>query len=61
MYNLKKGPSLSLPSAKSTAYETNSIYFKGTIILNNLLYFVKSSASVFEFKRNFQKLTLLDV
>ena len=32
LYNLRKGPSLSLPSAKSTVYGTNSVHFKGRII-----------------------------
>ena len=35
-YNLRKGPSLLLPSAKSTMYETNSVHFKGTRIWNNV-------------------------
>ena len=35
-YNLRKGPSLLLPSAKSTMYETNSVHFKGTLIWNNV-------------------------
>ena len=35
-YNLRKGPSLSLPSGKSTVYRTNPVYFKGTLIWNSL-------------------------
>ena len=35
-YNLRKGPSLLLRSAKSTMYETNSVHFKGTLIWNNV-------------------------
>ena len=31
-YNLRKGPSLSLSSAKSTVCGTNSVHFKGTLI-----------------------------
>ena len=54
--NLGKGPFLSLPSAKSTVYGTSSMHFKGTLISNNLFYFVKSGASVFEFKRNLRTL-----
>ena len=49
-YNLRRGPALSLPSAKSTVYGTTSVHFKGTLIWNNLQYFVKSSVSVFEFR-----------
>ena len=52
-YNLKKEPSPSLPYAKSTVYATNLVHYKGTLIWNNLPYFVKSSASVFEFEKNF--------
>ena len=55
-YNLRKGPSLSLTSAKSTVYGINSVHFKGTLIWNNPRYFVKSSASVFQFKRNLKTL-----
>ena len=53
IYNLRKGASLSLPFAKSTVYVTNSVHFKSTLIWNTLPYFVKSSALVFKFKRNF--------
>ena len=59
-YNLRKGTSLSLPSAKSTVYGTNSVHFKGTLIWNNLPYFVKSSASLSEFKRNLKTLGNID-
>ena len=54
--NLRKAPSLSLTSAKSTMYGENSVHFKCTFIWNNLPYFVKSSASVCEFKRNLKSL-----
>ena len=73
-YNLRKELSLSLPSAKTTVHGTNSVHFKGKLIWNNFPYFVKSTVSVFEFKRNLktlgsievfmpylQKLTLFDV
>ena len=59
-YNLRKGPSLSLPSAKSTVHETNSVHFKSMFIWKNLPYFVISSASVFEFKRNLKTLGSTD-
>ena len=55
-YNLRKGHCLSLPSAKSTVYGTNSMHFKGTLIRNNLSYFVKSNASVFEHKKKLKTL-----
>ena len=61
LYNLRKGPSLSLPSAKPTAYGAQSVYFKVTLTWNNLpTCFVKSSASVFEFKRNLKTLGSID-
>ena len=59
-YSLRKGPSLLLPSAKSTVYGTNSVHFKGMLIWHNIPYFVKFSASVFEFKRNLKTLGSID-
>ena len=59
-YKLRKGLSLSLPSAKSTVYVMNSVHFTGTLNWNSLSYFVKSSASVFEFKRNLKNLGIID-
>ena len=58
--NLRKRPSLSLPSAKSTVYGTNYVHFKGTLIWNNLPYCVKSSTSLSEFKRNLKTLGSVD-
>ena len=58
--NLRKGPSPSLQSAKSTVYETNSVHFKCTLIWNNFSYFAESSASVFEFKRNLKTFGSID-
>ena len=48
--NLRKRSPLLLPSKMSTIYGKNSIYFKDTLIWNNLTYFVKSSAAVYKFK-----------
>ena len=59
-YNLRKRPSLSLSSTMSTVYRKNFVHFKGTIIWSNFPYFVKSSASVFEFKRNLKTLGIID-
>ena len=59
-HNLRKGPSLLLPSAKSTVYGTNSVHFTVTLICKNFPCFVKSSASVFEFKRNLKNLRSID-
>ena len=52
---LSKGPSLSLPSAESLVYGTNSVHLKDTLIWNNPPYFIKSSASVSELKKNYKK------
>ena len=49
---LNLGNSVSLHLAKPSMYETSSVNFKGMLIWNNLLYSVKSSALIFEFKRN---------
>ena len=57
LYNLERGPALSLPFAKSTLCGTNSVHFKGTV---NLPYFVKSSVSVSEFKINLKILGSID-
>ena len=48
--NIRKRPPLLLPSKMSTMYGKNSVYFKDTLIWNNLTYFVKSSAAVYKFK-----------
>ena len=45
-------------SPKSTLSGTNSVHFIGIFIWNKLPYFVKSSASIFEFKRNFNALVI---
>ena len=49
-YNLRKRPILYLPSAHSTYYGTNSVFFRGSLIWNNLPRDIKSSKSVSEFK-----------
>ena len=50
LYNLGKGPILGLPKTHSFYYGTNAIYFRGSVIWNNLPTVVKSSDSFFEFK-----------
>ena len=49
-YNLRNGPILGLPKTHSFYYGTNAIYFRGSLIWNNLPAVVKSSNSLFEFK-----------
>ena len=43
-------------SPNSTPSGTNSVHFIGIFIWNNLPYFVKSSASIFEFEKNLKTL-----
>ena len=44
-YNLRKGPTLGLPKTHSFYYGTNAVYFRGSLIWNNLPAAVKSSDS----------------
>ena len=37
LYNLRKGPILGLPKTHSFYYDTNPIYFRRSVIWNNLL------------------------
>ena len=49
-YNFKRGLILRLPKTHSFYYGANVIYFRGSVIWNNLPTVVKSSDSLFEFK-----------
>ena len=49
-YNLRWGPILFIPPARSTIYGTNSVHFLGSLIWNRLPNLVKSSKSISEFK-----------
>ena len=49
-YNVRKGPILTLDSTHSTYYGTNSVYFWGSLIWNNVPRDVKSSKSVSELR-----------
>ena len=53
-HNLRKGHALSLPRGRSTYYGTNSVYFRGYFIWNNLPSHIKSSRSLGEFKNNLE-------
>ena len=44
--NLRRGPVLFIPLAKSTIYGTNSVHFLGSLIWNRLPNLVKSSRSI---------------
>ena len=59
-YNLRKGQVLSLPTARLTYYVTNSVYFRGSLILDSLPSYIKSSRSVFEFKNNIKNFRDID-
>ena len=58
-YNLRRGPVLFIPPARSTIYGTNSVHFLGSIIWNGLLNIVKSIRSISEFKNVIKKLEIL--
>ena len=49
-YNLRWGPILFIPPARSTIYGANSVHFLGSLIWNKLTNLIKSSSSISEFK-----------
>ena len=51
-YNLRKGQLLLLPPARSTYYGANSVYFRVSLIWNNLPSYLKFSRSVCKLKKN---------
>ena len=59
-YNLRKGEVLSLPTARSTYYEPNSVHFRGSLIWNNLPSYIKSTRSVCKFKNNIKNFRDID-
>ena len=60
-YNLRRGPVLFIPPARSTIYGANSMHFRGSLISNRLPNLVKSSRSIPEFKMLSRKLEMLTV
>ena len=56
-YNLRRGPVLFIPPARSTTYCTNSVHFLGSLIWKHL---VKSSRSISEFKNSIKKFGNID-
>ena len=58
-YNLRKGTIFGLPKTHSFYYGANAIYFRGSLIWNNLPAVVKSSHSLFEFKIKLKILEIL--
>ena len=59
-YNLRRGPVLFIPPARSTIYGTNSVHFLGSLIWNGLPNLVKSSRSISEFKNAIKKIGNID-
>ena len=55
-YNLRNGPILKLPKARSTHYGTNSVLFRACMVWNSLPLSLKESQSLFEFKRKIKTL-----
>ena len=59
-YNLRRGPVLFIPPARSTIYGTNFVHFRGSLIWNRLPNLVKSSRSISEFKNDIKKIGNID-
>ena len=55
-YNLRRGPVLLIPPARSTIYGTNSVHFRGSLIWNKLPILVKYSRPISEFKNIIKKI-----
>ena len=59
-YNLRRGPILFIPPARSTICDTNSVHFRGPLIWNRLPNLVRSSRSISEFKNVIKKIKNID-
>ena len=59
-YNIRNGPLLKLPNAKSTYYGINSVHFRVCLLWNGLLQSVKHSESILELKIKLKELENLD-
>ena len=60
-HKLTKTQVFSLPPVRSIYYGTNSVYFQGSLIWNNLPSHIKSSRSVCEFENNKEILALKEI
>ena len=49
-YNIRKGPLLRLPAAKSTSYGINSVLFRACLLWKSLPQSIKYNESIVEFK-----------
>ena len=59
-YNIRNGPLLRLPSAKSTSYRINSVLFRACLLWNSLPQSVNYSQSIAELKTNMKNLGNID-
>ena len=59
-YNIRKGPLLRLPAAKSTSYGINSVLFRACLLWNSLPQSVKYSESIVESKTKMKDLGNID-
>ena len=59
-YNIRNGPLLKLPNAKSTYYGINSFHFRACLLWNALPQSVKHSESILELKRKLKELENVD-
>ena len=59
-YNIRNGPLLKLPNAKSTYYGINSVHFRACLLWNGLPQSVKYSESILELKRKLKELGNVD-
>ena len=59
-YNIRNGPLLKLPNAKSTYYGINSVHFRACLLWNGLPQSVKHSESILELKRKLKELGNVD-
>ena len=50
-YNIRKGPLLRLPAAKSTSYGINSVLFRACLLWKSLPQSIKYNESIVEFKK----------
>ena len=59
-YNIRKGPLLRLPAAKSTSYGINSVLFRACLLWNSLPQSIKYSESIVELKTKMKDLGNID-
>ena len=60
MCNIRKGPLLRLPTAKSTSYVINSVLFRACLLWNSLPQSIKYSEPIVELKTKMKDLGSID-